>query len=161
MSSNKDSPSWIVYKQYFEKIARGQKPTHLYDGYQGPSLTVESVGPFSTSTPSDKSEPDVSKTSPPLPSDVNIISPIQANVQRVKDSLERETLEEQHQKDKNALLPPEGIIYTPKENPHLKSNREKVTAQPLLVGKRKKLSFSEIRGKLIQSPTWQKKKKKN
>ena len=155
MSNDKDSPSWIVYKQYFEKLARGKKPTHLYDGYEGPKLTVENVGPFA-STPDLKSEPDISKTTPDLPPGVNIISPIQASVNRVKDSLEQQSLQEQREKDKNALLSAEVNVHSP----HLKTNPDKVTSQPLLGGKRKKLSFSEIRGKLIQSPTWQIKKRK-
>ena len=102
MSNDKDSPSWIVYKQYFEKLARGKKPTHLYDGYEGPRLTVENVGPFAT-IPDLKSQPDISKTMPELPPGVNIISPIQANVNRVKDSLEQQLLQEQVKKIKTVF----------------------------------------------------------
>ena len=47
-NSNTQSPSWIVYREYFNRRAKGQEPKHLYGGInRGDSLvTRASKGPF-------------------------------------------------------------------------------------------------------------------
>ena len=142
MSSDKDSPSWHIYKSYWEKKSKGLKPKHLYDGYQGPALTVEGLGPFATNPPNDKTRHDVSSVKTELPPDLKIVSPIQANVDRVKDSLKQKVLDNELEERKHALLPPEGIVHNLKGNPYIEPSKisneaVKFPKRTQILGKRK------------------------
>jgi hypothetical protein len=171
MTDNKDSPSWWIYLDYYRRKSAGQKPKHLYDGYPGPRLTVEKAGPFLTKPPNAKLDNDISSIDTQLPSDIKLISPIEADVERVKDSLQQSFSEEVNEDNNTPLIPSEINSSEKKGYPHLKRNTSEEisegknyfskTIEAPLEKRRKKLSLSEIREKITQSSPWQKMGKKN
>jgi hypothetical protein len=160
MANDIDSPSWQIYLDFFRRQSDGQHPKHLYDGYQGPPLTVEMLGPFSSKPSNGKF--DVSAINTQIPSYVKLVSPIQAEVERVKDSRHQEVLE----KRKDLVMTLEGVVHDSNDNPHLdprssKDFKEDISSprKNFIPRKGKQLSLSEIRGKLMQSTAWQKKQR--
>ena len=175
MSRNKDSPSWIVYKSYFLKLSKGLSPRHLYDGYNGDNFTVTGQGPFSESSlgkhnyDSDVADVMPKSSSQKFPKDsVKLVTPVQANLDKAKSQLRQQQQEQLEEENKTSMLPPEGVIFNPDVNPHIGIASESPAAQtsvpPLSKGlsldkkRRNKLSLSEMREKLLQSPGWKRPK---
>ena len=176
MSLEKESPSWIAYKSYFLKRSKGLNPRHLYDGYEGEGFIMNGgPGPFSKSSLDmhhyDSDDADVTHESPTqkFPKDtVKLLSPTQASLDKAKSQLRTQREKELKEESKTSMLPPDGVIYDPDRNPHIDTAPTAAT-QPVTsfssdkvvkLGKKRtnKLSLSEIRQKLLESPGWKRPK---
>ena len=180
--SKKDeqSPSWIVYKQYFERRAKGQNPSHLFDGYQENLNINTSSKDVTADLDKNQTQSDISQGET-VPHDlVRIVSKQQDNLEKAVSSLEREKIEDSQLKHTKDNLPPEGLtdiesqfnaavesdisedtLVTPPKS--LATSEKPPFIQKTIKTARKRksnISLSDIRDRLTHSPSWQNKQKK-
>ena len=171
-NGNTQSPSWKVYREYFNRRAKGQEPKHLYDGInRGDSLvTTASKGPFADPLNDagiigdDVAQQSLSTKFP----GVTMISPNVAGEDRARSLIAEDQARELQERHRKSLLPPEGVVSDPDQNPHLAAASEtyrQANSNPghsiQRVKCKRELSVVDLREKLLQSPTWNKRQKKN
>ena len=171
-NGNTQAPSFIVYREYFNRRAKGQDPKHLYDGFNGDNslVTKSHRGPFADPpNGADNIDNDVAQQSlsTKFPG-VTMISPNVAGEDRARSLVAEDQARELQEQHKKSMLPPEGVVSDPDQNPHLAPTSETYrqansdTGHYIRGTKRKReLSVVDLRDKLLQSPTWNKRQKKN
>ena len=164
MSVAMDSPSWLVYKHYFNRRSRGESPEHLFEGYRE-QVSSSDLGNVerSDSVINNKDDVTINTVTQKYPS-VTLISPEEAGVRRVKSLLETE----QSQEDINLKesSSPKHAVNIQKRNSfkqNIKPDRqdERTTViKTVSLPKRKRLSTADIRAQLLNKP-WVKRKRLN
>ena len=94
---------------------------------------------------------------------VTMISPNVAGEDRARSLIAEDQARELQERHRKSLLPPEGVVSDPDQNPHLAAASEtyrQANSNPghsiQRVKHKRELSVVDLREKLLQSPTWNK-----